>query len=62
MLGRTAVNSELPMCCRTCAERQSQYMFPAWDHTCLKHKPMQEGCRWKRARTTTLEEANERRD
>ena len=50
------MNSELPMCCRTCAERQSQYVFPSWTHGCLKKQAMVEGCRWKRVRTLTIKE------
>jgi len=50
---------ELPMCCRQCANRESQYVFPAWDHKCLKHKPMIDGCRWKSARHLNFKE-NER--
>ena len=54
---------ELPMCCRTCANLQSEFIFPAWNRTCLKGKPMVEGCRWKADRRLTLkEERNERQD
>lgn len=54
---------ELPMCCRRCASKQSAYTYPAWTHTCLKHKPMQEGCAWRTDRRISLkEERNERKD
>ena len=52
---------ELPMCCRACAHKQSQYLYPAWTHRCAKNKPMVDGCRWKTPRTTT-ELRNERQD
>ena len=50
---------ELPMSCRQCAHRHSQYIYPAWSHKCLKVKPMVEGCNWKTARHPNFEE-NER--
>ena len=50
---------ELPMSCRQCAHRHSQYIYPAWSHKCLKTKPMVEGCNWKQARHPNFEE-NER--
>lgn len=53
--------TELPMCCRACAHKQSQYLYPAWTHRCGKGKPMVEDCRWKTARATT-EPRNERQD
>jgi hypothetical protein len=52
---------ELPMCCRSCAHKQSQYLYPAWTHWCAKNKPMVEGCRWKTPRTHS-EVRNERKD
>lgn len=52
---------ELPMCCRSCAHKQSQYLYPAWTHRCGKARPMVEDCRWKTARATT-EPRNERQD
>ena len=38
---------ELPLCCRQCAHKQSQYIYPSWSHRCVKMKPMVENCRWK---------------
>ena len=38
---------ELPLCCRQCAHKQSQYLYPSWSHRCTKMKPMVENCRWK---------------
>jgi hypothetical protein len=51
---------ELPMYCRACAHKQSQYLYPAWTHRCTKAKPMVEGCRWKTPRTHS-EVRNERK-
>ncbi len=50
---------ELPMVCRQCAHRHSQYVYPSWSHKCLKVKPMIEGCNWKQARHPNFAE-NER--
>ena len=50
---------ELPMACRQCAHRISQYIYPSWSHKCGKVKPMVEGCNWKQARHINFEE-NER--
>ena len=50
---------ELPIACRTCAQRKSQYLYPSWTHDCLISKPMVEGCNWKQARHPNFEE-NER--
>lgn len=47
---------ELPMACRQCEQRKSQYLYPAWTHGCLISKPMVEGCRWKTARHPNFEE------
>lgn len=55
------MTDELPMCCRACAHKQSQYLYPAWTHRCTKARPMVEGCRWKTPRTHT-EPRNERQD
>ena len=52
---------ELPMCCRQCAHKQSQYLYPAWSHRCTKANPMIDGCKWKTQRTHT-EVRNERQD
>lgn len=52
---------ELPMCCRSCAHKQSQYLYPAWTHRCTKAKPMVESCKWKAAHHTS-EVRNERKD
>ena len=48
--------AELPMCCRQCAHRHSQYVFPSWTHKCLKTQPMSEGCKWKVARHPNFED------
>ena len=54
---------DLPMCCRTCANRQSQYLYPSWTHRCTRAKPMVENCQWKQPRHPNLEiENNERKD
>ena len=54
---------ELPLCCRQCAHKQSQYLYPSWSHRCIKMRPMVEGCRWKTERSLTLREGrNERKD
>ena len=55
------MTDELPMCCRSCAHKQSQYLYPAWTHRCAKNRPMVEGCRWKTPRTHS-EVRNERKD
>ena len=47
---------ELPMACRQCANRISQYLYPAWSHKCAKGKPMVDGCRWKQGRHQNFEE------
>ena len=47
---------ELPMSCRQCAHRMSQYLYPSWSHRCLQVKPMVEACRWKTARHPNFEE------
>lgn len=47
---------DLPMACRQCAHRSSQYMYPAWSHKCLKVQPMVEGCKWKTARHPNFED------
>ena len=52
---------DLPMCCRTCAHKQSQYLYPAWSHRCARAKPMVEGCRWKTGRSMTLRETRDER-
>lgn len=49
---------ELPMSCRQCAHRHSQYIYPSWSHKRLKVKPMTEGCKWKAARHPNFEEAH----
>ena len=51
--------TELPMACRQCAHRHSQYIYPSWSHKRLKAKPMVEGCAWKQARHINFAE-NER--
>jgi len=53
--------SDLPMCCRQCAERQSQYLYPDWSHRCLKNKPMVENCRWKTPHRELRNERDETR-
>ena len=50
---------ELPLCCRQCVHKQSQYLYPSWSHRCMKTKPMVEGCNWKQARHLNFAE-NER--
>lgn len=50
---------ELPLVCRQCMHRISQYLYPAWAHKCAKAKPMIEGCKWKQVRHINFEE-NER--
>ena len=50
---------ELPMSCRQCAHRISQYLYPSWAHKCAKTKPMVDPCKWKAARHPNFEE-NER--
>lgn len=42
--------TELPMCCRQCAHRISQYLFPSWTHKCARTKPMIEHCAWRQSR------------
>lgn len=42
--------AELPMCCRQCAHRISQYLFPSWTHKCARTKPMIEHCAWRQSR------------
>ncbi len=56
LAGLVRMIDELPMCCRTCVDRQSRYVFPSWTHTCLRQRQMVEGCRWKRVRTITIKE------
>ena len=41
---------ELPIACRQCAQRHSQYINPSWSHKCLKVTPMVEGCDWQQDR------------
>ena len=55
------MSDELPMCCRSCAHRMSQYLYPAWTHRCAKAKPMVDACKWKTAHRTS-EVRNERKD
>lgn len=50
---------ELPLCCRQCTHKQSQYLYQSWNHRCTKMKPMVEDCRWK---TGHREPRNERQD
>ena len=52
---------ELPLCCRQCAHKQSQYLYPIWTHRCAKAKPMVDACKWKTAHRTS-EVRNERKD
>ena len=55
------MNDELPMCCRRCAHRMSQYRYPSWTHRCAKAKQMVESCKWKTPHHTS-EARNERKD
>jgi len=32
------MNDSLPMCCRACAHKQIQYLYPAWTHRCEHHE------------------------
>ena len=59
MVGRGEAVSyqDLPMCCRQCGQRKSQYLHPTWTHGCLKGKPMIEGCQWKQARHPNFQES-----
>lgn len=49
---------DLPVKCRQCSHRQSQYIYPAWSHRCLKAKPMTEECAWQEPRHPNFEEAH----
>lgn len=48
--------ADLPLSCRQCGHRESKYLYPAWTHSCLKGKPMVDGCNWKQARHPNFEE------
>ena len=49
------MSTDLPMCCRACRHKQSEYQFPlAWTHRCLRLKPMIDDCRWRAPHTEPI--------